>query len=444
MNFEAIKQAIKESAEAYGVKEYEIYESSVSSVSAQVLGEEVASLKSSVKGGVCLRCSIDGKMGYASTQLMEDAEIRDLVRRAAENAANTEKEDIVGIFEGSEHYHSIEKKPLKELSADEVKHIALALQKATYAASDKVIMGTRAVVQTVKESEHLYNSHGLDLSNEGGLNFMYATAVVNDKGESVNSFHAGVYGKDTLEDIAKKAVDSALSKIGAGLVKTGKYNIVIDAEEMTSLLAVFAGGFTAKAAQMGISRLAGKEGQKIAADIVNITDDPAREGSYYSSHFDAEGVATYRKDVVKNGVLQTLLYNRETAKKAGKTSTGNASKGSYAASVETSPHTFCIEAGEHSQAALFAMAGDGLYITEVKGLHAGANAVTGDFSVESAGFIIKDGKKASSVKSFTIAGNFFELLMNIDALGNDLYIEFAGAPFGSPSVLLRDISVAGE
>ncbi len=444
MNFESIKQIIIESAANLGISEYEIYQSSVSSMSAQVLGEEISSLKSSVKGGICFRCSIGGKMGYASTQLIEEAELCDLVRRAAENAENTEKEDTVGIFKGSETYRKPEREAVVPLSADEVKHLALALQKATYEASDKVVKGTRAVVQTVQESEHLYNSYGLDLANEAGLNFMYSAAVVTDQGESVNAFHAGVFGKDAVEDVAKKAVDSALSKIGAGLVKTGKYNIIIDAEEMASLLAVFARGFTAKAVQMGTSRLAGKEGQKIAADIVNITDDPAREGSYYVNYFDAEGVATYRKDVVKNGVLQTLLYNRETAKKAGKESTGNASKASYAAAVETSPHTFCIEAGEYEKEDLFAMAGDGLYITEVKGLHAGANAVTGDFSVESAGYIIQDGKKTSPVKSFTIAGNFFELLMNIDALGKDLYIDFAGAPFGSPSVLLREISVAGE
>ncbi len=444
MNFETIKTLIAESAKALGVTEYEIYESSVEGMSAQVLGDEVSGMKSFVKGGVCVRCAKDGKMGYASTQLFEEAEIRELLSRALENAENTEKEDTVGIFSGSEHYNKPEKKEFTPFTPAEITQTALALQKATYAASDKVVKGTRANAHTTRVSEHLYNSYGLDLASEGGLNYMYAMPVVTDQNESVNAFHMGVQGKDTIEEIAKKAVDSALSKLGAGLVKTGKYNIVIDAEEMASLLAVFAGGFTAKAVQMGTSRLAGKEGQKIAADIVTITDDPAREGSYFPTYFDAEGVATYRKDVVKNGVLETLLYNRETAKKAGKTSTGNASKASYAAAIETSPHTFCIEAGEHTKEALFEMAGDGLYITEVKGLHAGANAVTGDFSVESAGYLLKDGKKTSPVKSFTIAGNFFELLLNIEALGSDLYIDFAGSPFGSPSVLLKDISVAGE
>ncbi len=446
MNFNEIKTAIAATAAEMGISEYEIYESTVSSISAKTLGDEISSLRSSVKGGICFRCRVGNKMGYASTQLMEDAEIRDLVRRAAENAENTEKEDTVGIFEGSKAYNKPEKKPFAMLTAEEIKTLALDLQKETYAASDKVIRGTSSVVSATQVSEHLYNSYGLDLENDNGLNFMYSAAVVNDKGESVNAFHLGICGKDDVKDIAKKAVENALSKIGAGLVKTGKYNVIIDAEEMASLLAVFAGGFTAKAAQMGTSRLAGKEGEKIAADIINITDDPAREGTDITSYFDAEGVAAYRKDIVKNGVLETLLYNRETAKKAGKETTGNASKASYASSVETSPYTFCIEAGETKRDELFTLAGDGLYITEVKGLHAGANAVTGDFSVESAGYLVKDGKKTSPVKSFTIAGNFFELLRDVAAVGDDLYIDVSGGTttFGSPSLLFREISVAGE
>ncbi len=446
MNFDMIKTLIAESAAESGITEYEIYESEVSNVSAQTLGHEISSLKSSVKGGICVRCRVNGKMGYASTQLFEEAEIKDLIRRASENAEGTEKEDEVGIFEGSPSYNKPEAKPFEALSADKVKEIALALQKATYEASDKVIHGTRSVVQTTQVVERLVNSYGLDLVNDGGLNFMYSAAVVNDQGESVNSFHMGIYGKDDIKTVGEKAVESALSKIGAGTVKTGKYNIIIDAEEMCSLLAVFSSGFSAKAAQMGVSRLAGKEGEKIASDLINITDDPAREGADITSYFDAEGVAAYRKDIVKDGILQTLLYNRETAKKAGKETTGNASKASYASPVEISPYAFCIEAGKTTADELFAMAGNGIYITEVKGLHAGANAVTGDFSVESAGFLIENGKKTSPVKTFTIAGNFFEVLRDVAAIGDDLYLDVSGGStmFGSPSILLRDMSIAGE
>ena len=126
--------------------------------------------------------------------------------------------------------------------------------------------------------------------------------------------------------------------------------------------------------------------------------------------------------------------------------TGNASKGGYASPVDISPYAFCIEAGAYTEDELFALAENGVYITEVKGLHAGANAVTGDFSIESAGFLIKDGKKANAVKSFTIAGNFFELLRSITALSNEVKFGVPGGKtaFGSPNVLIKDMSVAGK
>ncbi len=446
MDFELIKNIIAQSAAELCVSEYEIYLSSASSISAEAFENDISALGSSVKRGICLRCNVDGKMGYASTQLFEEEEIRGLMSRAYENARNTEKEDIVGIFEGSASYNKPERAAFTPLTAEEVRALALKIQETTYSESDKVIRGTESGVEAVQTSVRIYNSHGLELANENGINIMYAAAVVNDNAESENAFKMGVYGKDSVKDICKTAVGDALSKIGAGKVKTGRYDIVIDAKPMASLLAAYSSSFTAKAAQMGVSRLAGKEGEKIAADIVNITDDPAREGTFAATYFDAEGVAAYRKSVVENGVLKTLLYNRETAKKAGKETTGNASKAGYASSVETSPYAFCIEAGDKTRDELFAMADGGIYITEVKGLHAGANGVTGDFSVESAGFLIENGKKGAPVKSFTIAGNFFDVLKNVAALGDDLEVRISGGTttFGSPSIRLRDVSVAGE
>ena len=71
--------------------------------------------------------------------------------------------------------------------------------------------------------------------------------------------------------------------------------------------------------------------------------------------------------------------------------------------------------------------------------------MTGDFSIESAGFFIRDGKKAEPIRSFAISGNFFDLLGRIERLGDT--VEW-GLPtgltiFGSPDVLIRDLPVAG-
>ena len=145
-------------------------------------------------------------------------------------------------------------------------------------------------------------------------------------------------------------------------------------------------------------------------------------------------------------MLKTLLYDLSVAHKAGVTTTGNGQRGSYAQQVNIAPFTFYIKGGELSDEELLGRMGDGIYVTELKGLHAGANAVTGDFSIESAGYLVEGGKKTKAVKGFTIAGNFFDMLKGIEAVARDVKFGLPSGftTFGSPDVFLGQMSVAGE
>ena len=447
MNFNNLKSAIEAAAKAREIAEYEIYYMASTNSSMETLNGEINSFSSGNSGGLCLRLVLDGKMGYASTELMEEAEMTELVDRAIENAQNTEKLDTVGIFQGSESYETLNAPAYEKVDAEELKKVALELAKETYAASDKIQDGTATAAITEGIAIRLCNSHGLDLQNNVGVSGLMTQAVVCDHGEFESDYAIKKWtGTENLAEIAKETVDSALEKIGADLVESGKYNVIIDGKEMRSILSAFSPAFSAKNAQMAMSLLRGKEGEVIASEAVTLTDDPMREGTSVQTYFDAEGVAAHRKNIIEKGVLKTLLHNRETAKIAGVETTANASKSGYASPIGISPYAFCIEAGEYSMDALMELAGNGIYITEVKGLHAGANAVTGDFSIESAGFLIKDGKKAGAVKSFTIAGNFFDLLKQISALSDKVEISALGGftTFGSPAVLIKDMSVGGK
>ncbi len=447
MNYSELKAALAKAAEEAGVSEYEIYYTSQTEISVGGLNKEINSFSSGTSGGVCFRVLYDGKMGYASSELMEEGEMRELVYRAVENAKSTEKPDENGLFAGSLCYDEPRMKPFSAVGAGKLKALAVDVMEKTYASSDKVTDGTSSSAISASFTVGIANSHGLDLENSCGINAVVAQAVVSDKGERQADHSIKAYDETTdIDELARSATEGALAKIGSGLVNTGKYDVVIDGRQMRSILSAFSSAFSAKNAQMGLSLLKGKEGEKIASDKITVTDDPMREGSTVGTPFDAEGVATRRKAVIENGVLKTLLHNRETAKKAGVESTANASKRSYSSPIGISPYAFCIEAGTLSEEELFRKAKEGIYITELKGLHAGADAVTGDFSLESAGFMIRDGKVAEAVKSFTIAGNFFELLGAVDELSSEVKVSVSGGLtyFGSPSVLVRGMSVAGK
>ena len=163
-------------------------------------------------------------------------------------------------------------------------------------------------------------------------------------------------------------------------------------------------------------------------------------------HFDAEGCPTKAKNVIEAGELKTLLYNLKTAAVAGKETTGNASKGSYSASVGVRPFTMYLAGGTFTEEELLQKAGTGVFINSLSGLHAGADPVSGDFSLQSAGFLIENGEKTKAVKSFTVAGNFYELLKNITAVANNSKVPAAMGitAFGAPSVLVENLSIAGK
>lgn len=450
MNFDMLKAALEAALEREGVSEYEIYYMSDASTSVSTLNKEVNSFSSGENGGLCLRVLVDGKMGYASTELMSESEMNDLPGRAKSNALATEKPDTVGIFAGSESYEDLRVKRVELLSAAELKALAVKTGEALFAKSDKVKDGSISQAISAGTSVRLVNSHGLDLALDCGVNALIAEAVVQSEGENQADYSIKSVERDsadaTVAETVDEAVGEALAKIGADLVPSGKYNVVFNGNQMRSLLSVFASAFSAKAAIDGMSKLKGMEGETIAAEIVTITDDPQREGNTVGTYFDAEGVATHCKAVVENGVLTTLLHNRETALAMGKQTTANASKAGYSSPIGVRPYSFAIEPGDKSREELFEMAGDGIFVTELKGLHAGANPVSGDFSLESAGFMIRGGKKCEAVKSFTIAGNFYDLLKSITALGNKLEkgLGTGFTEFCSPDVLVPDMSVAGK
>ena len=94
---------------------------------------------------------------------------------------------------------------------------------------------------------------------------------------------------------------------------------------------------------------------------------------------------------------------------------------------------------------LVSLADNGLYINNLEGLHSGLNTVSADFSLSASGYEIVNGEKSRPINQITIAGNLFEVLKNIVAIGNDLKFTLPSYGYiGSPSILVKHLSVSGE
>ena len=448
MNFNEFKNAVISACAEAGIAEYELYYQASESTSVDTFQHQINEFTASRDGGVCFRCIYNGKMGYASTEELSEEQAKAVVAKAADNASVLEAEEQVFLGEGGQEYEPLELQPYELPTTEELISTVLATQEKIYAADPAVIDGCQTQGIRERNEVAIYNSKGLDLHYENNVAGLIAVGVVSNGKEMTNDYKIKLGKLDEIDtdELVKKAVDGALIKLGGEVAPTGQYPVVFNPEAMCSLLGVFSSIFSSEAAQKGLSRLANAEGEMVAAEIVTLVDDPFHKDNPSPTNFDAEGSPTHKKNIIENGKLNTLLYNLKTAAVAGKKTTGNASKGGYDSPVAISPFTMYLANGDISEEELLQKADYGVYITSLQGLHAGANPISGDFSLQSAGFMIRDGKKAEYVKSFTVAGNYYELLKNITALANNCKLPNAMGmtAFGSPSVLVSGLTIAGK
>ena len=448
MDFQSFKKAVIAKAEALGITEYELYYQSEESISVSAFQHEMNQFTASTEGGVCFRCIANGKMGYASTEALSPEEAEAIVERARENALVLEAEEAVFLCEGGKTYKDLNLTPYPLPTTEALISTVLSTQEKLYATDKMVIDGSSTQGISARNCLAIVNSKGLDLQYENNLSGLVVAAVVSDGKEMVNDYQIKLNQLDTIDTdaLTSKAVAGAMRKLGGDVAPTGVCPVVFDPEAMSDLLATFSSIFSSEAAQKGLSKLADKEGQVIASAAVTLVDDPFHKESPMPMPFDAEGCPTSTKFVIQDGKLNTLLYNLKTAAVAGKETTGNASKAGYSSSVTVRPFTMYLSGGELTEADLLQKAGNGVYINSLGGLHAGADPISGDFSLQSAGFLIENGEKTKAVKSFTVAGNFYDLLQNIVAVANNCHLPSAMGmtAFGAPSVLVENLSIAGK
>ena len=449
MKYTAFKELVMAAAAARDLKEYDLYYSEGESMSVEALHHELNAFSTSTSAGACFRCIHEGKLGYAATELFTAEEAERIVEAAMDNAASIENNESAFIHEAGDTYQDMEPVTTTEPTAAQLIDLVLATQEAAYQQDSRVIDGTQSMAQYSRGGVSLCNSKGLDLSYQYDYTVALCFPVVKENDEMFDGMKmkADDFINFQPEELAAKAVEDAVSTIGADTIETGKYDIVFSNKMTATLLSTFLSSFSAQAAQRGISLWKDKEGEMVASPLVTITDDPAYEGSLIRIPFDSEGVATYRKNVVENGKLTTLLHNLATAHKAGVASTGNGAKGGYAAPVSIMPYNFYMEKGQAgSKEDIFQAIQNGIYITQLDGLHAGANPASGDFSLSSGGFLIKDGRKDRPLKNFTISGNFYQLLKDVALVGSDLEFQMPRGTscFGGPSIAVKGMAVAGK
>ncbi len=430
-----------------GADAVEIYAARSQSFRVRLQDGEIDDFSLSQTGGVCLRADC-GQIGYAYSE-HPDQDPNALLARAVENAANVENEDapFMRFYEGAPHYETLP--PVDDRliasSADDKIALARSLERATLAQDPAIVRLESCAVSTSLSRSAIRNSLGLSVAQQHGFAIAYCSPIAERNGEVKNGFAYDIARCPEaldLDRIARESAEDALAQFGAQSVPSGRYDVVLKSDALIDLLSAFLSLFSAEAAQKGFSLLAHREGESIASPAVTLVDDPRHPASLFHAAFDAEGVPTERHTIVEAGRFETFLHNRKTARKAGTQTTGHAAKGSVASPIGVAPHGFLLTPGNASRDSLFHQMQNGLYITDLSGLHAGVNAVAGSFSLLARGFTVERGVLARPVEQIALAGSFLDLLQQLVAPGNDL--RFGLQNVAAPSALVEGLQVAGK
>jgi PmbA protein len=233
--------------------------------------------------------------------------------------------------------------------------------------------------------------------------------------------------------------------IGAGKPASRACPVVLDPTVAASFAGLIGGALGANAVQRGRSPFAGRIGEELASAAFALHDDGRDPAGAASAPFDGEGLPRRRNALIEGGRLRTYLYDTYTANRegGGTGSTGSAARAGYRSLPSVSASNLVVAAGELTTAELLAQAGDGIFVTDVAGLHSGVNPVTGVFSVGASGRIIRDGALAEPVREFTIAGELVEMLRAVSAAGSEArWVPFGGS-VSTPPLLIGEMSISG-
>lgn len=238
--------------------------------------------------------------------------------------------------------------------------------------------------------------------------------------------------------VGRRAAERALRRLDSRKIPTQKAAVIFEPRTARGLLDHIFDAVDGESIYREASFLAGKLGQKIAAESITVVDDGTIPGLFGSAPFDDEGVPSRRTVVIERGVLRNYLLNTYTARKLGLKTTGNASRG-ITGNASVGNANFYLEKGERTPEQIIQSVKRGLYVTELIGT--GVNIVTGDYSRGAVGLWIENGEFAYPVSEITIAANLQEMLTGIEHIGNDL--EFR-ASVAAPTIMIGEMTISGQ
>ena len=401
----------------------------------------------SVVTGVGFRLIRDGRLGFSYTNSLDNASLEALVRRAVDGTNSTAPESSLEIPKtsadaGSENLDLIDPSLTEDGWSDRIQFLS-SLESESKSRDPRIAKVYRGSYREGHGEVVVANSHGVVRHAQGTSVSFGMACVALANGETQIGYASQAFRHHSQLDpkwVINQTVEDSLSLLGGRRIPSGRYDLLLSPSIAAEMLELLAGALRGDQVQKGKSFFAPLVGKAVASSAVTLMDDGRLKRGLASSLFDAEGVPTQRRALIEKGVLQGFLFDSSSARKAGRSSTGNAGRASYKGVPEPEASNFFIEAGSKSPESILRDVKSGIYVRHVMGMHT-VDTISGDFSLGLMGERIENGQRTHAVRGVTMAGNLLDLLKSIESVGSDLI--FSGS-VGAPTLRIKDISVGGE
>lgn len=390
-----------------------------------------------------LRVVQDERVGIAYSEASDDSALEHLVEQALINARFSQRELHERIPQNTQALTTDDKLLCPESDLDIEARIELALYlERTLAEQPHIRNVPYNGVNEQLTHRQVFSTRGLHASNRQRTNALYAYALAADgeltamagKGDA-----ARTGGQLNADKVIRQAHREAVAMLQGKPIASKRYDVIFEREAQESLFSAFRLCLSGKSAQDGINPWRERVGQSVASPLLQLQDQPLNVDGFGYHLFDAEGTACADTPIIVDGVLQTLLHNSATASHFNVRSTGHAQRGPKSP-LSIGVHQLSIFPGQTSEREL--TAGEYLELTQLQGTHSGANAISGDFSFGASGYLCRDGERIQPVRGITVAGNYYQMLNQIAAIGDQAHWNWQRSSL-MPLLRFTDIAISG-
>ncbi len=445
---------VLERAKEAGATEADTLVSYSTDFEVKVADGDITNLTEATAKGLGLRVLVDGRLGFCTTSDFNRDSLKSAVEQAvlfAKEAASDPHNGIPNDIEplipedmaDDGALELFDPKVVELATADKIEW-AHALERAARSVDPRVAKFRDSGVASGMGVSVLLASNGVVRTTRGTGISLWSTPVAEDPKtkELQTDFwydsRTHVEDLDSVESIGKRAAERAVRMLGAKPVPTQKVPVIFENHMAAGLVAGLLSAIDGDMVYKKTSFLADQLGAQIAAEGITLVDDPLLKRGVSSSAFDGEGRATYKKKLLDAGILTMFLYDTYTARKAGAKPTSSARRG-YASLPQTGTFNVYVEAGSDDPSAILSSVPKALLVTNAMG--SGVNPVTGEYSRGASGLWLEHGEVVHAVQAVTIAGDYLDMLKNIDAVGNDLKMRGSS---GAPTLRISEMTLSGQ